>query len=284
MPFGLERLQSSTDTRFVEDALSTNLTPNRDVGLMGHGAVGKGLLEYQAGIFNGVPDGGNSESDVDSGKELAARLFVNPFKNGDSEPLKGLGAGAAVTYGEQSGAGNLGSYKTAGQETFFRYRSDVTAAGPHTRVSPQAYYYYRSFGLLGEWIRSAQEVSRGAASDRISNGGWQATASYVLTGEKNSYKGIDPARPFDPRKGGWGAWELAARYSRLDVDATAFPTFANPDQSAESARAWAVGLNWYPNRNVKVMLDYERTAFVGGSPRGDRDDEHAAFVRFQVSF
>jgi phosphate-selective porin OprO/OprP len=283
-PFGLERLQSVTDSRFVELALPTNLVPNRDIGLMVNGALGKGWLEYQAGIFNGVADGGSADSDINGAKELAARVFVSPFQGTGVEVLQGLGAGGAVTQGDQDGSGYLPSYKTAGQQTFFRYRSGVEADGDHIRTSPQAYYYYKSFGLLGEWVWSSQEVSSGSMSDRIANNGWQAAVSYLLTGEKASYKGVDPVKPFDPCKGGWGAWEIAARYSQLDVDDDAFPVYADRTASAESARAWAAGVNWYLNRNLKVMLDYEQTSFSGGSPQSDRDDEQAAFVRFQVSF
>ena len=46
---------------------------------------------------------------------------------------------------------------------------------------------------------------------------------------------------------------------QLDVDEDAFPTFADPAKSAQTAKAWGAGLNWYWNRNVKWMLDYERT-------------------------
>jgi phosphate-selective porin OprO/OprP len=283
-PFGLERLQSSANLRFVERALPDNLAPNRDIGLMVHGDLFDGLLNYQAGIFNGVADGGSTDSDTNGAKELAVRMIVNPFKNTSIEALQGLGVGAAVTHGNQSGSGFLPSYKTAGRETFFKYRSGVEADGDHTRVSPQAYYYYKSFGLLGEWIQSSQEVTNGSQSDSIANSGWQVAASYLLTGEKASYKGVNPIKPFDPGKGGWGAWEIAARYSQLDIGSNAFPIYADPSKSAESAQAFGVGVNWYLNKNMKVMLDYERTGFSGGSSQGNRDAEQAAFVRFQVSF
>ena len=52
-----------------------------------------------------------------------------------------------------------------------------------------------------------------------------------------------------------------------------------------TAFAWAVGINWHLTRNVKQVLDYERTRFTGGAPGGaDRDDENALFIRTQISF
>ena len=50
------------------------------------------------------------------------------------------------------------------------------------------------------------------------------------------------------------------------------------------AFAWAVGLNWYLNRNVKEVFDYERTTFTGGAAGGDRPAENALFFRTQLSF
>ncbi|HET8648237.1 MAG TPA: porin, partial [Vicinamibacteria bacterium] len=58
-PVGLERLQSATDLALVERALTSGLSPNRDVGLQLQGEVGAGVLTYAAGVFDGAPDGGS---------------------------------------------------------------------------------------------------------------------------------------------------------------------------------------------------------------------------------
>ena len=107
----------------------------------------------------------------------------------------------------------------------------------------------------------------------------------VLTGERASFRGVTPKKPFDLKSGGWGALELAGRYSVLRIDPDAFPTFASLSTSAQEARAWTVGLNWYLNKNVRAYLDYEETAFDGGAAGGkDRDTERVIFTRAQVSF
>ncbi len=81
VPFGIERLQSTSETLFNETGLSTALTPNYDQGVMLYGAAGKGLLEYALGVFNGGPDGASVDSDTNDGKDLAARIFLIPLKN-----------------------------------------------------------------------------------------------------------------------------------------------------------------------------------------------------------
>ncbi len=287
-PFGIERLQSNADTLFTELALSGNLTPNYDIGAMFHSeSLFGGKVSYAAGIFNGVADNGSLDSDIDSGKEFAGRVFVNPWKGGDNAFLDGLGIGFATTLGTKEGTSSssyLPSYKTPGQQTFYSYRSGVFADGPAIRYSPQAYYSYGSFGLLTEYITSSQEVMLGTTSDKLTNKAWQVAASYVLTGEAASYKGVKPKNPFDPKTGKWGAFELVGRVSQLNVDDNAFPTFANSATSAKAAAAWGVGLNWYLNRNVKASLDYDQTRFSGGHSSGDRENERAIMARVQVSF
>jgi phosphate-selective porin OprO/OprP len=290
VPFGIERLQCNADTLFTELALSGNLTPNYDLGATLHSeTLWGGKLSYAVGVFNGTVDNGSIDSDVDGNKELAARIFVSPWKGENIPLLDGLGVGFAVTAGQKDGSAGRGqylpTYKTPGQQTLFKYRADVFADGEAIRYSPQAYYSYGSFGLLAEYIVSSQEVTRAGNSDKLQNKGWQVAASYVLTGESATYKAVVPREAFNPAAHTWGALEVVGRLSQLDVDDEAFPTYADPAKYAQSARAWGLGLNWYWNRNVKWMFDYEHTTFDGGEVGGrDREPEDAIFVRAQLAF
>jgi len=119
---------------------------------------------------------------------------------------------------------------------------------------------------------------------KLENTAWQVAATYVLTGEKPSYgEGVLPLDSFDPAQGHWGALELAARYSEFRVDRAAFPFLAHP-QSARGAKAWAVGLNWYLNRSVKVVLNYEQTNFLGEGRQNKPIPEKIFLQRFQLRF
>ncbi len=108
---------------------------------------------------------------------------------------------------------------------------------------------------------------------------WYVQASWVLTGESKRYNAANgaftppkPAQPFSLKNGGWGAWELAARYSDLNLNDhindeasvvtnwtgaaaktyTYYDTVRGGDQ-----RIATVGLNWYPNNTVRFALDYQ---------------------------
>jgi phosphate-selective porin OprO/OprP len=291
-PVDLERLQSASDIVFAERAMATNLAPNRDIGLQLSGDLDSGLVAYQVGVFNGVPDLGNGDGDVSDAKDFAGRIFLQPFKTG---PAKGLGIGVSGTTGIERGttaAPQLAGYRTAGQQTWFRYVSSTTtpagnvfADGRRQRLAPQAYFYTGPLGLHGEYITSWQAVSRaGFPTTKLEHTAWQATGSYFLTGEKNSWRSAAPRKPFDPKAGTFGAVELAARYSELSIDDATFPAFANPANTPSKAKAWAVGINWYLARAIKAVVDYEHTTFTGGSATGDREAENFVATRIQYAF
>jgi phosphate-selective porin OprO/OprP len=290
-PIGLERLQSASALGFVERGFPTELAPNRDIGVQVLGEVLKGEASYGIGVFNGTPDGRDSPAaNADDHIELAGRVFFEPWRN-DANALSGLGFGLAASHGEKTGGGNtlLPRYRTPGQNVFFNYRSAVVADGTHERLSPQFYFYRRQLGLLGEWIRSSQEVLLPGATPRraaLDNTGWQLSATWFLTGEDATYRGL--ARPNTPLafgRDGWGAFELVGRVGELAVDDGAFPFFADSATSAQRARSYTLGLNWYLNAHAKLLFDYSQTTFDGGAPSGgDRDDEKVFISRLQLAF
>jgi len=336
-PFvGLERLQGGSDIKFVERSYVTNaILPNRDVGVSVYGDVFGDKLSYAVGVNNGVVDGGNSTTgnEFDGSKEVTARLFATPFKD-DANALSGLGFGIAGTYTNIDGERNLDftntsaadatrnglpSYLTDGQQTFFRYGSASVADGKRSRITPQASYYYGPLGLITEYARVNQDVSlltnttsnapsviAANSSKTLSHDAWQVAVSYLLTGEDASFRGVKPKNNFDIDKGGWGAWELVARYSEINLDSDTFKnkntgsfstgTYANLSESAKSAKSWTAGVNWYLNQNAKVQLNYSHTSFDGGAGVGittvnaagtnirDRQSENALLARFQVAF
>ena len=49
--------------------------------------------------------------------------------------------------------------------------------------------------------------------------------------------------------------------------------------------AWAVGLNWYLNKNIRASADFMHTDFKGGrSGTVTAQDENAVLTRMQFSF
>lgn len=311
----LYRLQSSGDTKLNELGLSSNFLPSRDQGVQLSGDLFNKRLNYSIGLFNGANDGANGSEDSNTDKEINARLFASPFAD-TSGAFKHLGFGVGISTTDASGktgATSLSGYKTFGQETFFSYRRDtsssntVFADGERTRLVPQFSYYYGPFGLTGEYVFEEQEVTRvfgTSPNDQRTKGldssGWDITASYVLTGEKAAGgKNIKPAKPFDPARGNWGAWEVVAGVGQMDLDKKIFldsngtltgnDNFAQATSAAKQAQNYAVGLNWYLNNILRISLDYSDTNFKwggGGTTNApdDRDNERVLMGRVQASF
>lgn len=302
VPLSLERLESGSDLMFVERSIANRLTPNRDVGLMLHGDFFEGLVGYQAGVFNGVNDNASGDGDITSDKEMAARVFAEPFKRTDIDPLKGFGIGIGSTYGRQKKGDDLNalSYRTAGRARFFRFAQGDgvvdQADGEKSRMAPQAYWFWGPFHAMGEYIRNDQGVRRAVTDGdgvttvtdgRFVNDGFFLQAGYVLTGEKASYKGVVPINAFDPRNGRWGAFEIAARGARLKVDKDLFTGgFADSGESSMDTWAATAGVNWYLNKNFKFQLNYEYTGFDDHIEFGDkvRDHENVVLGQFQIAY
>ncbi len=300
-PIGLEQLQSDPVAFFNERSVATNLTPNRDVGVQLEGTFATNALLYQLGVFNGVPDAGNSaqnSQDFDNQKTFAVRLFATPFVNDPDSVLKGLGFGIAASQGDyDTASGRTSGYRTDGQQTFFAYESTVVADGTAITLSPQAYYYYGPLGILAEYVSSSTDVRRTAALPvrEITNTGWNVSAGYVLTGEDASYRGVTPKNVFNPSAGTWGALEVVARIAEVDVDNAAFTgtavtRLANRNTSASGVTTYGLGVNWYPARAVRVGLNYFIADFdfePGAVPAAGSaltENEQALIGRVQVSF
>ncbi len=320
-PISLERLQGDSDGMFLERAYPTYLANNRDVGIMLHGAFAKpgykteyygspvdfkNFVSYQLGVFNGSGDSGslnNSAAGTFDDKEFDGRIWAHPFQHSGYQWLEGFGLGIAGSWSHPSGLGLNKLVSALGQTTLLDYTSStflrnkgttpVVGEGVHTRVYPQAYWYAGPFGLMGEYVVSNQGLlGKNAAGRQVSvdqnNRAWQAQASYVLTGEDNTFQGVKPIRSFDPLEGSWGALQVAARWSELDVDKDTF-TFIDPSKAPSTANSWTLGLNWFLNRNALIRADYEETYFTGGAGKDaahvtNRPTEKVFGTRFQLAF
>ena len=331
-PLSLERLQGDADGLFIERAYPTYLASNRDVGIMLHGEFAKAgykteyggpvdfkkFISYQVGVFNGTGDNGSGDGGSFDNKEVIARVFSYPFQHSGIEVLEGLGIGIAGSYEnpQERAVPNLSS--AIGSNTIVNNSvatldktnpnsGALFADGSHYRIYPQAYWYSGPFALMSEYVYSAQhllgkEIDKNDAKNILrsyrfkqDNSAWQIQASYVLTGEDNTFQSVKPIRAFDPVKGSWGAWQLAWRWSELDIDKGSFANVGggnkfyliDPTKSIYHAQAWAVGVNWFLNNNVRIMADYEQTDFSGGakaSEGANRPTEKVFATRFQVVF
>ena len=128
--------------------------------------------------------------------------------------------------------------------------------------------------LQAEYERLGVERSDGFADPHFN--GYHVEGMWILTGETRKYNtqtaAFDAppvAHPFSWGRGGWGAWELAVRYS--DTDLNFDPGAPGTLQAGSSIRGgeeknFTAGVNWYWNSVARVMLDYQHVRIERLSP------------------
>ena len=142
---------------------------------------------------------------------------------------------------------------------------------------------YQSLFFQGEYLHFDVERTGLKAAEFD---GEYGEVSYVLTGESHKYNkatgaygGVTPAHVFSMKDGGWGAWEIAARVSYMDLNDNFIPglTLASQPNGVDGGKQtnFTFGLNWYPNTYMRFMLNYIHTDYdkanpsaVAGAPLG----------------
>ncbi len=134
--------------------------------------------------------------------------------------------------------------------------------------------------VQGEFIQTF--VDELEVNDAIGTGhfhGAYGFVSYFLTGESRRYirgsgafSGVSPKKNFSIKERTWGGWELAARYSYLDLDDGGVEIEGGKLDNVTA------GVTWYLNPIMKVMVNYVDTRRSGvGEANGFQ-------TRFQVAF
>ncbi len=106
--------------------------------------------------------------------------------------------------------------------------------------------------------------------------GWYVEGGWMITGESRRYNtgnfafdGPDVRHNLNPRDGGWGAFELALRYSDTDLNYDAGAPGQAPNADAVRGGDQAIasaGLNWYLNPVARLMLDLQHVKIDRLSP------------------
>jgi phosphate-selective porin OprO/OprP len=146
---------------------------------------------------------------------------------------------------------------------------------------------YDGFYGQGGWFR--YEIDRRTAVPNPNFDGWYAFLSYSLTGEQHpydpttaSFRNLRPAKPLGS-PGGWGAWEILARYSDVDLDFQPLTTAATGGIAGGKQDVWTIGLNWYPNNAIKFQLNYDNIQVNHVNAPANDISANAVVLRSQIS-
>ncbi|HPI38250.1 MAG TPA: porin [Ignavibacteriaceae bacterium] len=279
-PFGMERLNSSRLLTFLERSATSSAFPmGRRIGASArywneYGQVTAAIMGHEAGtrIDKGQRDEGFSTN---------LRLSAAPINK----------------FGHNWHIGVSGSYKVpdaiadlkpntieinARTESYvfnpkFLHTGDISDVNHYNRYGAEFMYIYGPLYFQTEYMGTT--IKRWYDKPTVNLKGGYALLAFMLTGE-NRYYFIDEGEvgPIEAPKHSWGAVELAARYSILDLN--------HPEAGVRGGRSNQLmfGLNYYPNTNIKIQANYslvylDEFATRKGNLLGD--DDHS-FLQFRV--
>lgn len=260
-PMGLENLESSRSLVFMEmGSPSQALAPGYRTGVLLNGAHAPWHLAWAAGFFTG----GQRQATGDASKTVAQLIGRLSGYAGDPAraDLLHLGLSASTMF---SGEGEI-EYQSR-PESFkapFVVDTDDIDSSSATQYGLEAAWSHGPRLVQAELLQSfVTDVER---SQGIFWGAY-LFASWFLTGEHRPYdpsSGLfDRARPhtdFRFHGPGWGAFEVAARVSYLDLT-------SGRVRGGKMLNGTA-GLNWYLNPEVRLLFNYIVTHVTDGGQHG----------------
>jgi phosphate-selective porin OprO/OprP len=280
VPISQEEMRSDNYQDFVERSLVNNLVPSRSPGLGASGVLNKGAFEYQLGAWNGK---GLLAANSTGTPETALRLRFNPWKHSQDFLSKGFIFGGAFTQGR---SGISTSVRGLTESRSFIFFIPDTINGKYIRANGEVTWMLGPAAIRAEYDQTNQRRDNlgpgGGNLPGVVAKGYMAQFTYVLTGEtKPEILTVTPKNNLfadSNGKQGFGAWELKARYSNLQI----------ADGTTKSNRAGTLyfGTNWYLNRFVRYMLDlgFERFKDPVRSPNPGDKNFFVVLSRVQVAF
>lgn len=269
-PTGLEDATSNTDQIFLERPAAAELVRNiaGGDGRDGFGVLANGERWYADAVLTGSTVSNTGEFDEQTG--YLARAAFEVLRGQDYA----LHIGASVQGVLQVADANAAPATT--QTLRLRERPELRVDGERfadTGPIPADGATVYGAELGGSWrnLYAAAEafqidLSRNDGVRDPHFGGWYVQGAWTLTGESHrwaaangGFAGVRPANMFDPGAHHWGAWEIAARYSVLDLNYHQGALGTAPTLDAVRGgeqKISTIGLNWCPNATVRFLLDY----------------------------
>ena len=250
-PFGLEEHTRRRSVTLRERAQPSSFAPSRTAGT----AVGHHYLDQRLNVsVGGFHDyGKNGHSFAKEGAyNLTGRVTAAPVFADDGATAVHVG----VSYSHQfrNPNGTQPHFKQKPESHLAEYFVDTgaIAADGVDLVGVELAGVLGPASLQGEYSLASVDPQSGS---RALLQGFYVEGSVFLTGEHRNYvpkKGafgrVKLQKHFDPKAGTWGAWQLAVRYSQLDLS----------DEGIAGGKAQDVtaGINWYLFPNMRLLANY----------------------------
>ena len=285
-PFSLERLTGTEDITFMQRSLPTTaFAPGYNLGFKFNNTVLDERITWSVGGFyntgdlNNVYRGGDPQDkwSTANGYSLAARMTGLPWYEKGGNGLLHLGFSYNFRARSADKEGAEEKFSTRPESRLTKDKFVDTGNIPTTRsnlIEGELAWVLGPFSLQGEYFRAFVN-----AQGNPDFWGYYVYGSFFLTGEHREYDttsgvftGIKPKR--NVLQGGWGAWELAARYSSIHLNSHGV--------NGGKENNFTAGLNWYLSSNLRLVFNYVRVNAT--NPNVDNGRANIYQSRFQISF
>jgi phosphate-selective porin OprO/OprP len=267
-PMSLDAITSSRDITFMELAAPVQaLAPGMDSGAQFGRPVFHERMTWAFGLFSQGVGSEYGDASQDFARAIT-RLTCLPMYHADpdhpgSSQLLHLGLSANILYSVNSTV-RYRSRPESYQAPYVIDTGDIAADGALV-VGAEVAWVNGPFSVQGEYLHSWVHENNG---ERPEFQGLYASANWFLTGESRPYDRtqgafgrVIPKRNFDFGHGGWGAWEIAGRYSYANLDSA----------NVQGGRLWMLmaGVNWYLHSHLKWRFEYGFGHVADRQPAGN---------------
>jgi phosphate-selective porin OprO and OprP len=281
VPWAQEELAAVTNIDFIERSLASLLYPSaatafRSPGADLHGDIAGGVMQYWVGAFN---ERGILVNNTQNWPDIIGRVRFSPWKNKKDNLFQGFAFGGSIGYGKSRGLSNENSFTATTPDAAFTFFPSFRINGNVERYEGEFYWSHGPWSLAGEYNQLLQErqgvgSSQSGGLDFVTLPGIRAKAGYIqatylLTGESKAWNTVPkvkhallgPEAPPTPGLG-WGAWEVAFRYDKIQAKEPGVNLLSNPftpgfvTEFNNHTDAFTFGLNWYLNYWVKYQANF----------------------------
>ena len=269
-PYGLEANTSDAVNSFLERGMA-----NAAFGAVGAERRVGATVAYQTdklnatfGVFGSGEAVQRTEATPDETYGVNARVTWDPIWDTNKDLHLGASAFkvAGITSHTISGLGDRpGSRVDGGRLVSININGTAPSGGIPTGARNATYYGLEGAGVFGPFSVQGEynhlSIDRFGAAPTVNVDGYYVFGSWFLTGESRTFKNgnvdkLKPFRDFSPG-GGWGAWEVLARYDVLDLTDAGFQSIGGKAVNRKG-QTWTLGLNWYLNPNLRITANYIR--------------------------
>ncbi|ASZ09601.1 porin [Chitinophaga sp. MD30] len=240
-------------------------------------------IDYAFGVFNGA---GLNKRESNNSKTFISRLVISPFSASKNSFLKQLHIGGSLAIGRQKNDISNATYKLPTEVPVFVFNDSIRQNGNISVYGLDFEWLVKGFSLKGEYLHyKAESLASNLILSNFFANGFYVAATFIITGEvKPRNEKVKPNRPFDPKKGKWGAFELAGQYEKAKLSST--PLLFNLAKSLGELKAVTLGINWYVNDDIKLVFNYSKHLFNHNIKLEDKYymNSNTLLIRLQYQF